>query len=131
MISIPGYDAAGLVDYLSWRAGLCQSFPGINTAIADGGNLIARLEKAGGGAGVEISVLAGDNHMFGPVPGDVSAPSDGLVFVDSVLNTDAMVAGGHSQRKDYVQSEPSGVVVLPQGYPLDRSAVEQLIKLNL
>lgn len=67
---------------------------GINTAIADGGNLIARLEKAGGGAGVEISVLAGDNHMFGPVPGDVSAPSDGLVFVDSVLNTDAMVAGG-------------------------------------
>ena len=67
---------------------------GINTAIADGGNLIARLEKAGGGAGVELSVLAGDNHMFGPVLGDVSAPSDGLVFVDSVLNTDAMVAGG-------------------------------------
>ncbi|MEQ8200669.1 MAG: hypothetical protein ABRQ24_04520 [Syntrophomonadaceae bacterium] len=67
---------------------------GIDTAIADGGDLITRLEKAGGGPGVELCVLAGNNHMFGPVPGDISAPSDGLVFVDSVFNTDAMVAGG-------------------------------------
>ncbi len=67
---------------------------GIQAAIADGGDSIARLEAAGVAPGVELCVLAGDNHMFGPISGDVSAPSDGMVFVDSVFNTDAMVAGG-------------------------------------
>lgn len=67
---------------------------GIDAAIADGGHLISKLEKAGMQPGIEVFVLAGTNHMFGPIPGDVSAPSDGVVFVDSVLNTDGIARGG-------------------------------------
>lgn len=67
---------------------------GINQALHDGGNLISRLERKGLEPGIEVAVLAGDNHFFDLVPGDSSGPGDGIIFVDSALNTDAMLARG-------------------------------------
>jgi uncharacterized alpha/beta hydrolase family protein len=75
-------------------SGFVSHSRGIDTAIADGGNLIAQLEQRGIEPGIELSVLAGDNHMFGLIPGENSGASDGIVFLDSVFNTDAMVSKG-------------------------------------
>ena len=71
---------------------------GIDVAINDGGNMIERLERAGIGPDIELSVLAGDNNRYGAITGDSSGPSDGMVFLDSVFNTDAMVARGTKLR---------------------------------
>ena len=71
---------------------------GIDAAINDGGNLIARLERIGIAPGIEMSVLAGDNNLFGLVSGDDTAPSDGVVFLDSVFNTDGMASQGAKLR---------------------------------
>lgn len=78
--------------YGGW--GFLSHSRGIDDAIEDGGNLIVRLESKGIEPGVELYVLAGDSHMFGFIPGENTAPSDGIVFIDSVLNTDAMTSGG-------------------------------------
>jgi len=67
---------------------------GIEAAITDGGDLIKKLESGGIEPGIELSVLAGNNNMFGLIPGESTGPSDGIVFVDSVFNTDAMVSKG-------------------------------------
>jgi pimeloyl-ACP methyl ester carboxylesterase len=75
-------------------SGFVSHSRGIDTAIADGGNLIAELEQRGIAPGIELSVLAGDNNTFGLIPGESSGPSDGIVFIDSVFNTDAMVSKG-------------------------------------
>ncbi|MDD4801532.1 MAG: alpha/beta fold hydrolase [Syntrophomonas sp.] len=75
-------------------SGFVSHSRGIEIAIADGGDLIAKLEKKAIEPEIEISVLAGDNHMFGLIPGESAGSSDGLVFVDSVFNTDAMLSKG-------------------------------------
>lgn len=67
---------------------------GIEKAMQDGGNLITRLEKAGIHPGVELAVLAGNNQMFGLVPGEGSGQGDGLVFLESVFHTDGMTSQG-------------------------------------
>ncbi len=68
---------------------------GIDKAIADGGNLIAKLETHPLPADLKLSVLAGNNHIFwGTAPGDSSGPGDGIVFLESALYTDGMSSGG-------------------------------------
>jgi len=67
---------------------------GIDIAMQDGGNLINRLEKAGIAPEVELAVLAGNNQMFGLVPGEGSGQGDGLVFLESVFHTDGMTSRG-------------------------------------
>ncbi len=67
---------------------------GINQALHDGGALISRLERKGLEPDIELAVLAGDNHIYDLVALDSSGPSDGIVFVDSALNTDGMLTNG-------------------------------------
>ncbi|HZK42918.1 MAG TPA: alpha/beta fold hydrolase [Syntrophomonadaceae bacterium] len=75
--------------------GFMSSSRGIDVAIADGGNLVTKLEKQGLEPGIKFSVLAGDNSMFFEVtPSIDSLPNDGIVFVDSVLNTAGLAKQG-------------------------------------
>jgi len=67
---------------------------GIEAALADGGYLIERLEKQGLEPDIELSVLAGTSCLFGMIPLSGGAESDGVVFLDSVFNTGAMVKRG-------------------------------------
>lgn len=67
---------------------------GIKQAVSDGKKLIEKLENKGLEPGIEFAVMAGDNHLFGLIPGESSGPSDGIVFIDSVLNTGALSSRG-------------------------------------
>lgn len=74
--------------------GFMSSSKGIKTALADGGYLVHKLEQKGLEPGITFSVVAGDNNYLGIVPSTSGAPSDGIIFVDSVLNTDGMCRQG-------------------------------------
>lgn len=74
--------------------GLMSHSRGIDAAIADGGNCIAKLNQHGLPPEIEVAVLAGNKHFLNCMPGEACAPSDGLVFVDSVLFTDGLLRDG-------------------------------------
>ena len=67
---------------------------GIEAALEDGGYLIHRLEQKGLEPDVELSVLGGTSCLMGMIPLSGGADSDGVVFLDSVFNTEAMVKRG-------------------------------------
>lgn len=75
-------------------AGLISHSRGIDQAIADGGDLVKRLDEVGLQPGIDFYVLAGDNNFFNVFPGDESGPGDGLVFLESVLYTDGLARRG-------------------------------------
>ncbi|MDD2372405.1 MAG: hypothetical protein PHF03_02340 [Syntrophomonadaceae bacterium] len=75
-------------------SGLISHSRGIDQAIADGGNLVERLDAVGLEPGIDFYVLAGENNFFNAFPGDESGPGDGLVFLDSVLYTDGLARRG-------------------------------------
>ncbi len=84
-------------------SGLISHSRGIDQAIADGGNLVERLDAVGLEPGIDFYVLAGDNNFFNAFPGDESGPGDGLVFLESVLYTDGLARRGANLRdKDIV-----------------------------
>ena len=74
--------------------GLISHSRGIDAAIQDGGYCIQKLNRHGLPPEIELAVLAGDKHFLNCFPGEGSAPSDGLVLVDSVLNTDGLMKEG-------------------------------------
>ncbi|NLB89249.1 MAG: alpha/beta fold hydrolase [Syntrophomonadaceae bacterium] len=65
---------------------------GIKTAMADGGHLVEKLEQKGLEPDITFSVLAGENNLLGIIPS--STPGDGIVLIDSVLNTDGLSRRG-------------------------------------
>jgi triacylglycerol lipase len=67
---------------------------GIDRAIADGGDLIARLKKKPIHPDVELCVLAGTHTWIAGEVGERRGPSDGLVLVASVFDTDPMTRRG-------------------------------------
>jgi len=67
---------------------------GIKAAMQDGGFLIDKLENKGLSPDIEISVLAGSSNFMGIIPIQTAAMSDGIVFVDSALNTEGMTKNG-------------------------------------
>lgn len=67
---------------------------GIKAAIKDGGFLIDKLESRGISPDIEIAVLAGNNNFMGVIPIQTAVMSDGIVFVDSALNTEGMAKNG-------------------------------------
>ncbi|MBO8157997.1 hypothetical protein [Thermosyntropha sp.] len=75
-------------------SGFISHSRGIKTAIKDGGFLIDKLEKKGIAPEIEIAVLAGNNNFIGIIPVQTTIPSDGIVFVDSALNTEGMTKNG-------------------------------------
>lgn len=79
-------------------SGLISHSRGIDQAIADGGNLVERLDAVGLEPGIDFYVLAGDNNVFNAFPGDESGPGDGLVFLESVLYTDGLARRGATLR---------------------------------
>lgn len=74
--------------------GLISHSRGIEKALADGGYLVEKLNRRGLEPEVRFSVLAGNKHFFEMIPGDQTGPGDGLVFVDSVLATEALAKSG-------------------------------------
>lgn len=74
--------------------GMISHSRGIERALANGGYLVEKLNRRGLDAGVRFSVLAGNKHFFTVIPGDQTGPGDGLVFVDSVLATEALAKNG-------------------------------------
>ena len=67
---------------------------GLQTAMNDGGHLVQKLESRGLEPGITFAVLAGNNSILGLTPAPDSIPGDGIVFVDSVLNTAGMSRRG-------------------------------------
>lgn len=75
--------------------------PGIDKAIADGGDFIARLKKKAIAPDVELAVLAGTSPWIMNLVGERRGPSDGLILVASVFDTDPMTKrGAKLLRKD-------------------------------
>jgi len=75
-------------------SGYVSHSQGIEAALLSGGCLISELEKHSLATDIELSVLAGESHLFAMIPLQTSIPGDGIVFRESALNTDAMVSGG-------------------------------------
>lgn len=74
--------------------GLMSNSRGIDKAVAEGGFLVSRIDKKGLEPDVQISVLAGDSNFFDAVAGESTGPSDGIVFLESVLYTDGLTKRG-------------------------------------
>ncbi|WCK56196.1 hypothetical protein PP175_09910 [Aneurinibacillus sp. Ricciae_BoGa-3] len=65
---------------------------GIDLAIQEGGSLIERLLSHPLPEPISLYALAGTRNYFGVIPGESSAPSDGLVFVESALALEQMAS---------------------------------------
>ncbi|HZJ85204.1 MAG TPA: hypothetical protein VFD02_06600 [Syntrophomonadaceae bacterium] len=79
--------------------GFMSSSRGIKKAIADGGNLVQKLETKGLHPDIYCSILAGDRGILNVFPSPSSNPSDGIVLVDSVLNTYGICKEGAKIKK--------------------------------
>lgn len=75
-------------------SGFMSHSRGIKAAIKDGGFLITKLENKGLNPEIEIALVAGNNNFIGVIPIQTTIMSDGIVFVDSALNTDGMIKNG-------------------------------------
>jgi triacylglycerol lipase len=74
---------------------------GIDRAIADGGDFMARLRKKAIAPDVELCVLAGTSPWIMNLVGERRGPSDGLILVASVFDTEPMLKrGAKLLRKD-------------------------------
>lgn len=74
---------------------------GIDAAIRDGGNLIAKLNAKGVDPSVELAVLAGTSPWIMHMVGERRGPSDGLLLVASAFSTDGLTRrGAKLLRKD-------------------------------
>jgi triacylglycerol lipase len=74
---------------------------GIDAAIREGDHLMEKLLSSPIDSEIEVHILAGNNPYFNGVLGERDAPSDGLVFVDSVLFTDGISPSPNQvKRKD-------------------------------
>jgi hypothetical protein len=67
---------------------------GIDRAIQDGGDLMARLEKTGVDRRIELALLAGTKPNLLGFVGERRGPSDGLCLVRSALATDGLSRKG-------------------------------------
>jgi pimeloyl-ACP methyl ester carboxylesterase len=74
--------------------GLISVSPGIDKAIAEGGDFIDQLRAHPLDKGVELASLAGDQATMKNILNEKTGPSDGVVFVKSATHTDDMVKGG-------------------------------------
>ncbi len=64
--------------------GFTSTSQGIDAAIADGGNLLDKLEAQGIDPDIEIYLLAGDNPMMPSAAGDFAAETYGEAYADMV-----------------------------------------------
>lgn len=85
---------------------------GIDHYIAQGGNLVERLNQAPIDPSIEVAVLAGDRANVKGIVNETGGPSDGLLFLESALkmskNTNVVRQGVlHLNHKSLV-SEPEG-----------------------
>jgi triacylglycerol lipase len=71
---------------------------GIDLAIKEGGSLIERLLSRPLPGTISLYALAGTRNFFGVIPGESSAPSDGLVFVESALALEQMASNSNQIR---------------------------------
>ncbi|HZU98428.1 MAG TPA: acetyltransferase [Planctomycetota bacterium] len=77
---------------------------GIDHAIKEGGDLIAKLNKAGVDKRVAVALLAGSKTAIMGFCGERRGPSDGLLLVRSALATDGITkAGARVFRRDVLK----------------------------
>jgi triacylglycerol esterase/lipase EstA (alpha/beta hydrolase family) len=74
--------------------GLVSESVGIDTAIAQGGHLIERLCENPLDSAIQLAVLAGSRANRVGMLNEYTGPSDGTVFIESAIATDAMLSGG-------------------------------------
>jgi hypothetical protein len=74
--------------------GKVSNSPGIDRAIKEGGDLIARLDKTGVDKRVSVALLAGSKPAVMGFTGERRGPSDGLLLVRSALATDGITCAG-------------------------------------
>lgn len=67
---------------------------GIEAGLKLGGNLIARLERAGVDRNIEVAMLAGTHARIIGYFGERRGPSDGILLVRSALRSEAVTARG-------------------------------------
>lgn len=89
---------------------------GIDKAIKDGGDLVAKLEKTGLDKRIEVALLAGSKPAMLGYTGERRGPSDGIVLVRSALATDGLAKNGaqvlrkdvlHLSHIELVYAEPA------------------------
>ncbi len=89
---------------------------GIDHAVKEGGDLIARLNKAGIDKRVSVALLAGTKSAIMGFTGERRGPSDGLLLVRSALATDGIARNGakvlrrdvlHLNHIELVYAEPA------------------------
>jgi hypothetical protein len=74
---------------------------GIDKAIKQGGDLVAKLEKTGVDRRIQVVLLAGSKNAIMGFTGERRGPSDGLLLVRSALATDGITrAGAKVLRRD-------------------------------
>jgi triacylglycerol esterase/lipase EstA (alpha/beta hydrolase family) len=103
--------------------GFISVSPGIDAAIAAGGNFMAKLAAKPLDRQVKLAVLAGDKQDLPNVLAEKTGPSDSVVFVESATATDDMTKGGakliakdvlHYNHMDLVIAKPAHDWVLKQ-----------------
>ncbi|HHW62038.1 MAG TPA: acetyltransferase [Syntrophomonadaceae bacterium] len=67
---------------------------GIDVALQEGQEFMQWLNRFGLDAGIEVAMLAGNNHYFGPFPGESTGESDGVIFVQSALDSESILQNG-------------------------------------
>lgn len=80
--------------------GLVSVSPGIDRAISDGGDMIARLRRRPIHPDVGLCVLAGTHPWIAGEVGERRGPSDGLVLVASVRDLEPMTGRGAKVLRD-------------------------------
>lgn len=74
--------------------GFVSQSPGIDKAIAAGGNFIDKLRNNPLDGKIQLAVLAGDQATMKNILNEKSGPSDGVCFLKSATATEDMTAGG-------------------------------------
>ncbi|HEY9898033.1 MAG TPA: hypothetical protein V6D00_02520 [Pantanalinema sp.] len=97
--------------------GFLSRSPGIDQAIADGGNFIETLRRYPLDPSVELAVLAGNRADLAGIHNEHTGPSDGVVFVKSATATDDMTrAGARLVAKDLLHLNHMDLVIAPEAH---------------
>jgi hypothetical protein len=97
--------------------GFLSRSPGIDQAIADGGNFIETLRQHPLDPSVELAVLAGNRADLAGIHNEHTGPSDGVVFVKSSTATDDMTRGGaRLVAKDLLHLNHMDLVIVPEAH---------------
>ncbi|MDB5099286.1 MAG: LipA [Cyanobacteria bacterium RYN_339] len=105
--------------------GFVSVSPGIDAAIAAGGNFMEKLAAHPLDSHVELAVLAGDKQDLAGVLSERTGPSDSVVFVESATATADMTKGGAKLvAKDVLHLNHMDLVIAEQAHNWVKKALD-------